>query len=188
MSNVYVLAINLVKRSFQVCATERGGACVDTPRFLREVSSNGSLQAGTSIGRVSVRRDGHHGADCNWPGAWNGAKPMGLHMLLARNSEGRCEDLDPATKNIDLFEVQTDDVPDCVGQFLAAALEQADNLPEIGATTIPNSAKSPRRALVVPSFLTGLFRRIQAAIFNFWAGVFHCCKSIAIRRYSHRLL
>jgi hypothetical protein len=35
MSNVYVLAIDLAKRNFQVCATERGGACVDAPGFAR---------------------------------------------------------------------------------------------------------------------------------------------------------
>lgn len=28
MSDVHVLAIDLAKRSFQVCATARGGACV----------------------------------------------------------------------------------------------------------------------------------------------------------------
>ena len=52
MSDVYVLAIDLAKRSFQVCATDRGGASVDAP-VLQEDSSNGSLQVGTSIGRVS---------------------------------------------------------------------------------------------------------------------------------------
>jgi len=31
MSDVHVLAIDLAKRSFQVCATDRGGACVDAP-------------------------------------------------------------------------------------------------------------------------------------------------------------
>lgn len=29
MSDVHILAIDLAKRSFQVCATDRGGACVD---------------------------------------------------------------------------------------------------------------------------------------------------------------
>ncbi len=35
MSDVHVLAIDLAKRSFQVCATDRGGACVDAPGFAR---------------------------------------------------------------------------------------------------------------------------------------------------------
>jgi hypothetical protein len=52
MSNIHVLAIDLAKRSFQVCATDRGGACVDAPGFARG-SSDDSLQADTSIGRVS---------------------------------------------------------------------------------------------------------------------------------------
>jgi hypothetical protein len=36
MSDVHVLAIDLAKRSFQVWATNRGGACVDAPGFARE--------------------------------------------------------------------------------------------------------------------------------------------------------
>lgn len=39
MTSVHILAIDLAKRSFQVCATDRGGACVDAPDFAR-VSSN----------------------------------------------------------------------------------------------------------------------------------------------------
>ena len=35
MSDVHILAIDLAKRSFQVCATDRGGACVDAPDFAR---------------------------------------------------------------------------------------------------------------------------------------------------------
>jgi len=35
MSDVHVLAIDLAKRSFQVCATARAGACVDAPGFAR---------------------------------------------------------------------------------------------------------------------------------------------------------
>lgn len=35
MSDVHVLAIDLAKRSFQVCATDRGGACVDAPGIAR---------------------------------------------------------------------------------------------------------------------------------------------------------
>ncbi|PWB84640.1 MAG: hypothetical protein C3F11_00240 [Methylocystaceae bacterium] len=31
MTEVHVLAIDLAKRSFQVCATDRGGACVNAP-------------------------------------------------------------------------------------------------------------------------------------------------------------
>lgn len=29
MTQVHILAIDLAKRSFQVCVTDRGGACVD---------------------------------------------------------------------------------------------------------------------------------------------------------------
>ena len=39
MSDVHILAIDLAKQSFQVCGTDRGGACVDAPDFAR-VSSN----------------------------------------------------------------------------------------------------------------------------------------------------
>jgi hypothetical protein len=35
MPEVHVLAIDLAKRSFQVCGTDRGGACVDAPGFAR---------------------------------------------------------------------------------------------------------------------------------------------------------
>ena len=35
MSDIHVLAIDLAKRSFQVCATALGGACVDAPNFAR---------------------------------------------------------------------------------------------------------------------------------------------------------
>ena len=35
MSDVHILAIDLAKRSFQVCGTDRGGACVDAPDFAR---------------------------------------------------------------------------------------------------------------------------------------------------------
>jgi hypothetical protein len=35
MSEVHVLAIDLAKRSFQLCGTDRGGACVDAPDFAR---------------------------------------------------------------------------------------------------------------------------------------------------------
>jgi hypothetical protein len=31
MADVHILAIDLAKRSFQVCATDPGGACVDAP-------------------------------------------------------------------------------------------------------------------------------------------------------------
>ena len=35
MTDVYILAIDLAKRSFQICATAPGGACVDAPGFAR---------------------------------------------------------------------------------------------------------------------------------------------------------
>ena len=35
MSEVHILAIDLAKRSFQVCPTAPGGACVDAPGFAR---------------------------------------------------------------------------------------------------------------------------------------------------------
>ena len=35
MPEVHVLAIDLAKRSFQVCGTDRGGACVDAPGLAR---------------------------------------------------------------------------------------------------------------------------------------------------------
>ncbi len=35
MTDVHILAIDLAKRSFQVCATAMGGACVDAPSFAR---------------------------------------------------------------------------------------------------------------------------------------------------------
>jgi hypothetical protein len=51
MADAYILAIDLAKRSFQVCATDRGGSCVDAPRFARGFSDFSRLSA--SIGRVS---------------------------------------------------------------------------------------------------------------------------------------
>lgn len=35
MSDVHILAIDLARRSFQVCGTDRAGACVDAPDFAR---------------------------------------------------------------------------------------------------------------------------------------------------------
>ena len=35
MTDIHILAIDLAKRSFQVCATAPGGACVDAPSFAR---------------------------------------------------------------------------------------------------------------------------------------------------------
>jgi len=35
MTDVYILAIDLAKRSFQICATAPGGACMDAPSFAR---------------------------------------------------------------------------------------------------------------------------------------------------------
>lgn len=35
MSDVHILAIDLAKRSFRVCGTDRGGARVDAPDFAR---------------------------------------------------------------------------------------------------------------------------------------------------------
>ncbi len=35
MTAVHIIAIDLAKRSFQVCATDRGGACVDAPGLAR---------------------------------------------------------------------------------------------------------------------------------------------------------
>jgi hypothetical protein len=52
MSDVQILAIDLAKRSFQVCDTDRGGACVDAPDFARGFFRL-RLQRGASIGRVS---------------------------------------------------------------------------------------------------------------------------------------
>lgn len=51
MADAYMLAIDLAKRSFQVCATDRAGSCVDAPSFARGFSDFPRL--GTSIGRVS---------------------------------------------------------------------------------------------------------------------------------------
>lgn len=38
MTDVHILAIDLAKRSFQICATAPGGACVDAPGFARRFS------------------------------------------------------------------------------------------------------------------------------------------------------
>jgi len=35
VTDVHILAIDLAKRSFQVCAAAAGGACVDAPGFAR---------------------------------------------------------------------------------------------------------------------------------------------------------
>lgn len=47
MTAVHILAIDLAKRSFQVCATDRGGACLDAPglarRFLTAAGERGIL-------------------------------------------------------------------------------------------------------------------------------------------------
>ena len=52
MSDVHILAIDLAKRSFQVCGTDGGGACVDAPDFAR-FSSDFICNTVASIGRVS---------------------------------------------------------------------------------------------------------------------------------------
>ena len=50
MTDVHILAIDLAKRSFQICATAPGGACVDAPCLASVIFG---LSAGSSIGRVS---------------------------------------------------------------------------------------------------------------------------------------
>lgn len=52
MSNLHILAIDLVKRIFQIRGTDRGGAYVDAPHFAR-IFFQLLLQHGASIGRVS---------------------------------------------------------------------------------------------------------------------------------------
>ncbi|EIM76543.1 transposase IS116/IS110/IS902 family protein [Nitratireductor aquibiodomus RA22] len=52
MSDVHILAIDLAKRSFQVCGTDRGGACVDAP-YIARFFFRLLLQRVASIGRVS---------------------------------------------------------------------------------------------------------------------------------------
>jgi hypothetical protein len=52
MTQVHILAIDLAKRSFQVCGTDRGGACVDAPGLARRFF-DGCLRTRNSIGRVS---------------------------------------------------------------------------------------------------------------------------------------
>ena len=51
MLDVHVSAIDLAKRSFQICAADRGGTCVDAPRFARRFLI--IFAVGTCIGRVS---------------------------------------------------------------------------------------------------------------------------------------
>lgn len=51
MSDVHILAIDLAKRSFQVCATDRGGVC-GCPRLCKGFFRL-RLRHGASIGRVS---------------------------------------------------------------------------------------------------------------------------------------
>jgi hypothetical protein len=48
MAEAYMLAIDLAKHSFQVCATDRAGSCVDAPRIARGLAQR-------FIGRVSGR-------------------------------------------------------------------------------------------------------------------------------------
>ena len=51
MTDVHILAIDLAKRSFQVCATAVGGACVDAPVLQGDFRT--FLRRGASIARVS---------------------------------------------------------------------------------------------------------------------------------------
>ncbi len=52
MAEVHVLVIDLAKRSFRVCGTDRGGACVDAPGLARRFF-DGCPRTRNSIGRVS---------------------------------------------------------------------------------------------------------------------------------------
>ena len=52
MTAVHIFVIDLAKRSFQVCATDRGGACVDAPGLARRFF-DGYWRTRHSIGRVS---------------------------------------------------------------------------------------------------------------------------------------
>jgi len=47
MADIHMLAIDLAKRSFQVCATDSGGSCVDAPGFARGFSD--FLRRSTSL-------------------------------------------------------------------------------------------------------------------------------------------
>ena len=49
-TNISMLAIDLAKGSFQVCAVGSEGACVDAPCLASMIFD---LSAGSSIGRVS---------------------------------------------------------------------------------------------------------------------------------------
>ena len=53
MTEVQILAIDLAKRSFQVCATDRAGSCVDAPRFARRFSDFLRLGASSVVCQAS---------------------------------------------------------------------------------------------------------------------------------------
>ena len=46
MSEVHVLALDLAKRSFQVCGADRGGACVDAPGNASRIFSTSDKVVG----------------------------------------------------------------------------------------------------------------------------------------------
>jgi hypothetical protein len=62
MSDVHILAIDLAKRSFQVCGTDRGGACVDAPDFARVSSDFVCSMALLSVVCQASDRGLSHGA------------------------------------------------------------------------------------------------------------------------------
>lgn len=83
MSDVHILAIDLAKRSFQVCGTDRGGSCVDAPDFARvffrlllqvlllSVVCQASHRGQRHGGRYAVRRTGSTSVQralCSSPG------------------------------------------------------------------------------------------------------------------------
>jgi len=53
MVEVHILAIDLAKRSFQVCTTNRAGSCVDAPQFARGFSDAVRLGASSVVCQAS---------------------------------------------------------------------------------------------------------------------------------------
>ena len=65
MTAIHILAIDLAKRSFQVCATDRGGACVDAPGkkiFLTAFRERGILSV---VCQASLCGLSSHGPGCS---------------------------------------------------------------------------------------------------------------------------
>ncbi len=65
MENAHILSIDLAQRSFQVCATDRAGSCVDASQIARRFSDFARQSASSVVCQASGVACWRHGPLCS---------------------------------------------------------------------------------------------------------------------------